>query len=103
MSVEKKDKDVHRTPHTPTPLAIDIDPHTHDVIVRNLADPKQIVFAVDESKLQTAENIVRAANSHEALLEAAKLGLSYVESEEGSDHSDSESIKKAIKQAEARP
>lgn len=47
-----------------------------------------------------AEMFVRAVNSHEALLKAAKIGLNWTESEQGSDHSESDFIKKAIAQAE---
>lgn len=57
-------------------------------------------YRPSEETEANAAIIVQAVNSHENLLEAAKIGLSCLESEEGTDKTEGDKVRAAIAKAE---
>lgn len=87
--------------HTPGPWAVD-----NSRLFPVITDETGKLFIGKTHGETTAEMdanavfIVRACNSHYDLLEAAKMGLSVLESEEGSDKTQGDIMRSAIAKAE---
>ena len=99
--------------HTPEPWTyyastVDSNKRPESWTVYQFEDPCRSICSIefssgiDEEDEANARFIVHAANSHEDLLEAAKIGLSVLESEEGTDKTEGDKVRAAIAKAEEK-
>lgn len=95
-----------KTKHTPTPWGWDSDDLGTWINLDQQEIPLPVAKLCDKSKLvdarANAEFICRAVNNFDALLEAAKIGLSYMTPGDKTIYStDKRTVEKAIQEAEA--